>query len=105
MFAEMAVSLVVQKDAVAEFVNDIQIGPTVVVGIEPDGAEGGGAVAAGAALGCHILESPAPHVAPQTVALRAFDAGFDPRVSLGHAVRGHVQINTAIPIKIDHGEA
>ena len=47
LFAERAVAVVEQQHAVAEFVDDVEVGPAVVVGVQPDGAEGGPMAAAG----------------------------------------------------------
>ena len=36
-FTECAVAVVKQQHAVAKFVDDVEVGPAVVVGVEPDG--------------------------------------------------------------------
>ena len=64
LLAESAVALVEQEKAVAELVDHIQIGPAVIVGVEPDGGAAGALAAFGAAGGGHVLEAPVAEIAP-----------------------------------------
>src|SRR5262249_33753227 len=84
--AEFALALVDIQDAFAEFVDDIQVGPAVVVGIQPDSGEGGSAPAADAAARFgHVLEAPVAEVAPQFIGARLACAAAQPGAGTGLA--------------------
>src|SRR5690349_17886883 len=82
----------------------MQVGPAVVVGVEPGGAEGG-AVAAGGATGFgHVLELPVALVPPEAV-----DGGIGGRVLQPRAFRraagADVEVDAAVAVVIGEGNA
>src|SRR5262249_20044576 len=106
VFSEMTIALVVEEDAVAELIDDIEVGPSIVVGVEPDRREARAAIPAGAAGGRHVLESPVAEVAHQIVAFRAANATLDPGIRLfRRAAASHIKIDAAIAIEIGQGNA
>src|SRR5207249_1717046 len=100
-----AVLLVDEQDAVAELVGHVQVGPAVVVGVEPDGAEGRAEAAAGAGGLGHILELPVALVAPQLVAFALAALAVDPGVGLAGAGPGDIQVEAAVAVVVRDGDA
>src|SRR5262249_15431462 len=70
MAGKSAVAVVNQKYAIAELIGDEQVGPTVIVNVQPGGCECGALAAARPADPGHVLELPTATVAEQDVAPR-----------------------------------
>ena len=105
VFPKGAVTLVKQQDTVPELVGHVQVRPAVVVGVEPNRAEGGTVAARGAAGGSDLFELPVPLVAEEQVATLAAALAVEPGTGPGGTKAGHVQVEPAVAVVVGDGKA
>ena len=103
--AEGAIAVIQQQHTVAEFIGDKDVGPAVVVGIEPEGGEGRAVAAAGPGSRGHVFELPVAFVAKKLVFPGARPAlAVDPGILLRLPRPGGVEIQATVAVEIDNHE-
>ena len=92
LLSECPIPPIDEQDAVAELVDDVEIGPVVVVGIEPDRGEGGAVAARCIAGPRDVGELPVPQVPPEPVGHLAAPLAVDPAPGPQLARARHEQV-------------
>src|SRR5207244_12145459 len=94
------------ENAAAELVRNVQVGPAIVVGIEPDGGERGALAAGGARGNGNFVELPISSIAEEIVPILfgtplAVQPGAGPR----RCEAGEVKVKAAVPVVVGHGDS
>src|SRR5262249_13863540 len=87
------------------FIADVQIGPAIVVGIEPDRGERRAVAAGRPTRGGDFLELPVALVAEQQIAALPAALAVEPGADLGRAQTGHIEIEPAVRVVVGDGNA